>query len=155
MTYTEYKNARQGEFNALPIFWAFSNRQFEEAMQERGLTMQDTDKIFSIGAGGFALKSDKDAILAFLNKEDPLPELMKDPAFAEDAIRYEMGNHEYHINWQGNWDVLSCFGDVEYTNAEDDLEQYFEQLKWEKQTRDAFFSARRKFLEDADRNGWY
>ena len=102
MTYTEYKNARQGEFNALPIFWAFSNRQFEEAMQERGLTMNDTDKIFFIGAGGFALKSDKDAILAFLKKEDPLPEMMKDPAFAEDAFFYEMCNHIGHIR-------LCCF----------------------------------------------
>ena len=32
MTYKEYSDQRQQEFNALPIFYAFSNKQFEEAM---------------------------------------------------------------------------------------------------------------------------
>lgn len=154
MTYTEYKNARQEGFNALPIFWAFSNRQFEEAMQERGLTMQDTDKIFSIGAGGFALKSDKDVILAFLNKEDPLPELMKDQSFAEDAFCYEMQNHEYGINWQGDWDVCNCFGNCEYA-TEKSGPDYLREMGYDENVVNAYTLARRRYYKLAEENEWF
>lgn len=154
MTYTEYKNARQGEFDALPIFWAFSNKQFEEAMQERGLTMNDTDKIFSVGAGGFALKSDKDVILAFLNKKDPLPELMKDPSFAEDAFYYEMCNHEFGINWQGSWDVCSCFGECEYSNDKGGAE-YLLEMGYGQETVDAYYQAKRRYFKAAEENEWF
>lgn len=154
MTYTEYKSARQGEFNALPIFWAFSNKQFEEAMQERGLTMQDTDKVFSIGAGGFALTSDKDVILAFLKKEDPLPKLMKDPAFAADAFFYEMCNHEYGINWQGDWDVCSCFGDCEYSEDKGGAD-YLTEMGYGNDTISAYFQAKKDYWKAAEENEWF
>ena len=36
--------------------------------------------------------------------------LKSDPDFAEAAFLYEMDNHEYAINWDGDDDVLSCFG---------------------------------------------
>lgn len=154
MTYTEYKNARQGEFNALPIFWAFSNRQFEEAMQERGLTMQDTDKIFSLGHGGYALKSDKDVILAFLNKKDPLPELMKNPVFAFDAFYYEMCNHEFGINWQGSWDVCSCFGDCEYSNDKGGAE-YLAEMGYGEDTINSYYAAKAQYFKDAEEHEWF
>lgn len=153
MTYTEYKAARQGEFNALPIFWAFSNKQFEEAMRERGLTMNDTDKVFSIGHGGFALKRDKDVILAFLNKEDPLPELMKNPVFAFDAFYYEMCNHEFAINTQGSWDVCSCFGECEYSNDKGGAE-YLSEMGYGDDTINAYYAAKAQYFRDAEENGW-
>lgn len=152
--YEEIKEARQKEFNALPIFFAFSNEQFAEAMEERGLTMKDTDKVYRFGMGGFFLKEDKDIIHEYFNKPDPIPELMKDFAFAEEAFYHEMAEHEYHINWQGNWDVCNCFGNVKYTEEDNELEQYFDQLGFEEQTRAAFFSARKKFLKDCEANGW-
>lgn len=154
MTYTEYKSARQGEFNALPIFWAFSNRQFEEAMQKRGLTSKDTDKIFSIGHGGFALKSDKDVILAFLKKEDPLPELMKDPAFAESAFFYEMCDHEYGINWQGDWDVCSCFGGCEYSEEKGGAD-YLTDMGYGNDTISAYFLAKKRYYKEAEEKEWF
>lgn len=154
MTYTEYKNARQGEFDALPIFWAFSNKQFEEAMQERGLTMQDTDKIFSLGYGGYALKSDKDVILAFLNKKDPLPELMKNPVFAFDAFYYEMCNHEFGINWQGSWDVCSCFGECEYSNDKGGAE-YLAEMGYGEDTINSYYAAKAQYFKDAEEHEWF
>lgn len=36
MTYKEYRDAQQAEFDALPIFWAFGRQQFKQAMEERG-----------------------------------------------------------------------------------------------------------------------
>lgn len=115
MTYQEYKDAEQKKVNDLPIFFAFSDDQFRRAMEERGLTMDDTDKIYRLGdTGGFYLKTDSDKIKAYFNKEDKLPELMKDHDFAVSAFRYEMDNHEYAINWQGDWDVCSCFCRCKY-----------------------------------------
>src|SRR5574344_210153 len=108
MTYEEYKNKKQEEFNDLPIFYAFSNEQFEAAMNERGLTLKDTDKIFKLGdTGGFYLKKDAEIIRAYFSKQDELSELMKDKTFATEAFLYEMNNHEYAINWQGDYDVCS------------------------------------------------
>ena len=31
------------------------------------------------------------------------------------AFKYEMFNHEYAINWQGDYDVISCFANVPYS----------------------------------------
>lgn len=156
MTYKEYKNARQEEFNNLPIFYAFSDRQFAEQMEKRGLTVSDTDKIYKLGnSGGFYLKSDADVITQFFNKPDKLSELMKNYDFAVDAIYYEMADHEYHINWQADYDVCSCFGKIKYTEEVDELDQYFNQLGWEEVTRRAYYDARRKFYKDADEKGWY
>ena len=35
------------------------------------------------------------------------------------AFEYEMDNHEYAINWQGDWDVCSCFGNCKYSDDKD------------------------------------
>lgn len=154
MTYAEYKNARQGEFDALPIFWASSNKQFEEAMQERGLTVNDTDKVFSLGHGGFALKRDKDVILAFLNKKDPITDLMKDPVFAFDAFYDEMCNHEFCINTQGSWDVCSCFGVCEYSEDKGGAE-YLSEMGYGDDTINAYCATKAQYFRDAEGKGWY
>lgn len=107
MTYMEYTAAKQKEVNDLPLFFAFSNAQLEKALQERGATVQD---IYRLGdTGGFYLKKDAPLVRAVLGKKDELPELMKDPDFALQAFRYELDNHEYAINWEGDWEVCSIF----------------------------------------------
>lgn len=110
MTYLEYKRKREREFNELPIFFVFTNEQLEKELNKRGLTLQDTGKLYRLGdTGGFYLKSDADKIRAYFDKSDDLPNLMNDDKFAESAFEYEMDNHEYAINYQGDWDVCSCF----------------------------------------------
>ena len=118
------------------------------------LGIEDIKDVRAIGGGGYCHKDTIPKLVEFTNS-DNIDELMKDPEFAEDAIYYEMGNHEYHINtYQGNWDVCSCFGNVEY-NEWDDPAEYFKQLGWEQQTIDAYERARKRFLKAADENGWY
>lgn len=112
MTYAEYRKQEQEEYNKLPIFWAFSKEQFKQAMEERGLTENDTDKIyrFSSLTGGFYLKTDAPIIKAYFERPDRLTELLKNEEFVLEAFNYEMDNHEYAINhYQGDYDVLSCF----------------------------------------------
>lgn len=158
MTYQEYRKKTSDEMNALPIFWAFSNEQFMEEMKKRtnATTIEGAAKlVYRFGNGGFYLKKDAEVIREYFNREDELPSLMKDYDFAFDAIYYEMANHEYHINWQADWDVCSCFGKVEYTDESDELEKYFNELGWGETTRKAYIDARKKFYKDADENEWY
>ena len=56
---------------------------------------------------GFSLvKSDLDYVLSELHAvDDAKREFIADYEHAYDAFFYEMGNHEYHINWQGDWDA--------------------------------------------------
>lgn len=154
MTYKEYRKQRQDEVNALPIFWAFSEEQFKEAMEKRGLTVDDTDKIYGVGGGGMCLLKDKPIIDEFLSKPDPLRELMNDPAFAEDAFYYELGNHEYHINWDGDVDVCGCFCSCKY-REDKTYREYLREGGYSQGVIDAFTKARKRFLKDADEKGWY
>ena len=73
-----------------------------------------------------------------------------DPEYLKSAILYEMHNHEYGINWQGNWDVLSCFGNIKY-NENDNPGPYFDQLGWSDEKRDAFWKARAQYWEEQRR----
>lgn len=156
MTYQEYKQQEQEVFNNVPIFWAFSNDQFRLAMEERGLTENDTDKIYAIKGmnGAFFLREDEEAVHAYFYRPDKLRELMKDPEFAEEAFYYEMANHEYHINWQGDWDVCSCFGDVEYKEGAGGL-YYLGEMGYGDDVKAAFRRAAARFFKDADEKGWY
>lgn len=114
MRYVDYSQARQEEFNKLPIFFAFSMEQFNKQLEERGATVKD---IYRLPAGGFYLKKDSEVIKTFFSKDHDaeLRQMMEnDHEFAREAIQYEMFNHEYAINWEGDWDVCSCFGKVDY-----------------------------------------
>ena len=54
--YAELREKHQKEFDKFPMKFAFSDKQFKEAMESLGLTENDTDKIIGIGAGGFIRK---------------------------------------------------------------------------------------------------
>lgn len=154
MTYKEYKDKEQAEFNKLPIFWAFSDRQFMEEMQKRGLTEHDTDKLYSFGnLGGFYLKSDAQLIRDYLNRPNELLELMKEPEFAEEAFLFEMQNHEYHINWEGDYDVCSCFGHCNFEEGKGGL-SYLKEMGYETETLVAYQNARSRFYKMVEENGW-
>lgn len=154
ITYKEYREARQQEFNDLPIMFAFNMEQFAEGMEKLGLTVDDQDKVCSIGAGGFMRKDDLPLLRAW-SGEDKLDDLMADYEFAKDAIYYEMCNHEYAINWQADWDVMSCFGNVKYTDDADDLRQYQDSLQWSETQRRAYADARREYFKAAEENEWF
>ena len=145
MTYKEYKDNRQSEFNKLPIFFAYSDEQFARAMEARGLTAADTDQVYRCGQALY-LKKDAEAVRAWLKRDldAELREMMKsDPAFAEDAFYYEMGNHEYFINWQASWDVCSCFGSVEYGDGKG-YRDYLAELGFGEEVMQAYECAKTK-----------
>ncbi len=148
MTYEEWKDTRQKEFNSLPIFFAFNNQQFKEAMEERGLTENDTDKIYKLGYGGFYLRTDAQKIRDFILMPNELPELMKDHNFAVSAFLYEMQNHEYAINrYQRDFDVCDCFLESEPEFGDNkDYNDYLKEAGHEEWI-EPYREARQKYFE--------
>ena len=92
-TYQELKERHQKEMNSFPMKFAFSPQQLDEAMRELG-----TSEVMKVGAGGLIRKTDKENLLNLFKRHDEeLNEAMKNEAFAEKALRYELANHEYNI----------------------------------------------------------
>lgn len=100
--YQELKDRQQKEFNSFPIEFAFNDQQFKDQMERLGLTESDTDKIVSIGGGGFIKKDDVEKFNNIIKKFDMemKTEIDKDKdgtGFVKDMFLYELGNHEYII----------------------------------------------------------
>lgn len=155
MNYKEWKDKRQKEFNALPIFFAFSWDQMEEELAKRGLTKKDTDKIYSIGNGGYYLRTDAPKIREWVNGSYELPQLMNNEEFAASAFEYEMENHEYAINMQRDWDVCNCFCErpCEYGENKTHVDYLTEQChaNW----IPAYERALQEYNKKAIANEWY
>ena len=61
--YAELRHRQQEEFNALPLGFAFSQKQFSEMMEGWGLDPEkDLDKLLRIPGGGYIQKKDADLI---------------------------------------------------------------------------------------------
>lgn len=88
----------------------------------------------------------KELLLAL---EQRAVEMEESYEYLKSAFKYEMHNHEYGINWQGDWDVLSCFGEVNYRD-ENGLTGYFDQLGFNDTQRRAYLDARKEYYKEAN-----
>ena len=68
--YIELKNRQQKEMNAFPLGSCFCKEQFADMMQKWGLSVNDTDKIYSIGFGCYVRKSDHIAFHEMLDRHE-------------------------------------------------------------------------------------
>lgn len=103
MTYKELKDRQQAEINAFPFMFAFSNEQFIKGMERLGLKPTDTDKIYSIGGGGYVRKSDYAELEAMTQRHrqeirDAIAADTTGDGFIYDMFYYELANHEYIIS---------------------------------------------------------
>ena len=161
MKYTEFKDMIQKKVNDLPMFYAFSNEQLDNALDDMGLSLKDMkgNKLVNMGLGAFCLKRDLDSILSEIQAvDDAKREFIEDYEQAYDAFFYEMGNYKYQLNLKGDWDVLSCFGlddDVcEYRDGKK-ADEYMDAMGLSPVTKAAYHDARGDFLRMADEKGWY
>ena len=99
--YMELKERQQQEVNALPLGFAFSEKQFNEMMVGWGLDPEkDLDKIVSIGYGGFIQKKDRSLMHETFDrhKREMKEAIAADPTgegFIFDMFLRELENHEY------------------------------------------------------------
>jgi len=94
-TYQELKKENADELNSFEgVFFAFSDKQFKEGMEKLGIN--DTKLIYSIGSGGYILKTRSQSFSdMFKRHRQALKELKKNEKELIVAIAYELNNHEY------------------------------------------------------------
>lgn len=109
--YTELKSKHQAEVNAFPMFFAFSDKQFEEGMAKFGLTITDTDKIYKLGStGGFYLRSDSQKLKDMFERhaKEMDDAIKNDDQFVYEMFLYELANHEYCITYDFEPTLDAC-----------------------------------------------
>ena len=123
-SYEILKNKHQAEINAFPMAFAFSSKQFEEAMLSLGLKPSDTDKIYKFGnTGGFYRKSDTKQLHDMLDRH----ECERKDAIAADKIGdgyifemflYELYNHEFAYTYDAEPALAAL--DITFEDIEND-----------------------------------
>ena len=98
--YADLKQRQQEEFGAFPMQFAFSDRQFAEAMAALGLEPTDTDKVYKFPSGGIYRKEDSQRLAEMLDRFDrELQSAIADDAtgdgFIYEMFLYELENYEY------------------------------------------------------------
>lgn len=118
--------------------------------QQREFDRKTKNMVFNPVA--FAYMSDTDFVkhhielLHILNKARD--DKANDYEYLKKAYLHEMYNHEYGINWQADYDTLSAFGNVGYHG--DNLNAYFEELKFTDLQKQAYFDARKQYLRESE-----
>lgn len=128
--YLEMQKRHQKELEDFPIAYAFDDKQLKEALEKLGATKEECVTVF--GHGDIVKRTDAKRFVNMLkgHTEELKQKLKDDLEFAEAAFLYEMDNHEYAINWDGDADVLACFG---LTYAE--LDEYGLELVYQRAVR--------------------
>ena len=108
--YLHLQEKHRKELSEFPIAYAFNNKQLEEALEKLGANSTD-ECVTVIGHGDIVKKEDAPKFVAMLKRHSKeVHELLQsDENIAEEAFLYEMDNHEYAINWDGDADVLAAF----------------------------------------------
>ena len=109
--YLDLLEKQRKELNEFPIAYAFNDEQLKEALAKLGVeSVKECVTIF--GHGDIVKKENAKPFIDLLKRHvDEIKDLIKsDEEVAEAAFLYEMDNHEYAINWDGDDDVLRCFG---------------------------------------------
>lgn len=134
--YLELKKRHEEELGRFPIAYAFNKEQLEQALVKLGAKKEECVSV--MGLGDIVKKRDAHKLIAMFKRHDKEIQefLLHDEKEAEEAFLYEMDNHEYAINWDGDEDVMACFN-VDY----DKLDQMG--------LRSAYLRARRRHMEYA------
>lgn len=100
-SYKTMKDIHQKQVNEFPIFFAFSQEQFEKGMKSLGLNPDDTDKIYKLGdTGGYYRRDDAVKLHDMFDRQDKeLRDAIEADATGEgfvfEMFKYELSNHEY------------------------------------------------------------
>jgi len=112
--YLELKKRHQAEIDNFPMFFAFSNEQFNDGMEKFGLDPKETDKVCSIYGGGYVKKEDADRLKSmFLSQSKEKKQAIENDetgeGYIKDMFEYELANHEYNYTMDAS-DTLECLG---------------------------------------------
>lgn len=137
--YSEMRQRQQEEFNALPLGFAFSNKQFNEMMERWGLDPEkDCDKLYRIPGGGYVQKKDAELLHSTTAKHSEelqaaIEEDKTGKGFIYQMFLAELDNHEY--GYTRDW-----------TDALDALGYTYEQVANDKRLSCGFMKAHRAIM---------
>lgn len=139
MLYAELRQKHQERIDALPLGFAFSDKQFKEVMAEWGLAENDTDKLFALPyGGGFYQRKDAELVRkTFEETHDEMERAMQDDDFCTSAILYELKNYEYGYTGEVE-DALTAL----HLSLEDE------------RTKRLLEIAKKQYWEEAEKRGW-
>ena len=147
-TYQELRTRQQKEVDALPLGFAFSEKQFEEMKVKLGV--KENSELYRLGdTGGFYRKIDADLIMGTFKRHQEERQNAIFTAnginivYVQSMIYYEMCNHEFAINHDGREEVL------EACNLTEELLDKHSELK------NAWNAASKQYYVDAERNNWF
>lgn len=111
--YVEMTKRHEKEVAEFPMFFAFSQEQFNEGMKKLGLEPTEVKKVESIGLGGFVRKCDVEKLDAIFDRQaQELREAIYSDTdgtgFAYEMFRYELSNHEYDVTMDAEPSIRSC-----------------------------------------------
>ena len=112
--YEQIKTRHNKEINTLPIFWAYSIKQFNEGMEKFGLEPTDTGKIYKLQGGGYYRRTDAKILSdMFARHEKEMSEAIgrdkTGEGFIFNMFDDELSNHEY-IYTHSTEDTLEVLG---------------------------------------------
>ena len=101
-SYTEMKQRHQSEVNALPLAFAFSDKQYRDKLAEWRITPEEAKAgaIVGIGNGGFIRSSDRELVISTFDRiaEEEAAAIAADQdgtGYIYEMFLYELNNHEY------------------------------------------------------------
>lgn len=141
--YLDLRERQRKEVEEFPVAYAFNDEQLKEALVKLGAKSKN-ECVTVFGHGDIVKRENAKPFIEMLKRhsKEIKDRLIADKEFAEAAFMYEMDNHEYMINYDGDGDVLGCFG-LEM----DDLEKTGLDMP--------YFLARKKHIEQARERGIY
>lgn len=108
MTYTELKESNAKLINAVPIAFAFSKSQFEEAKEKLGC--HDESKLCYVAGGGIMKKEEAHLLIeAYKAMDEATEAFMSTDEGMLSALIYELSNHEFCITRDAD-DTLAALG---------------------------------------------
>lgn len=130
--YQEMMDRQQQEVNALPLGFAFGQKQFDEMMRSWGLHPErDIKKIYSIGAGSYIQKKDAELLrqMSAQHRQELTAAVKADTTgdgFIFQMFYYELASHEYGYTGEAE-DALDALGyTLEQVQADQRLCRGFE-----------------------------
>ena len=134
--YLELQKQQRKELEDFPIAYAFNEEQLKQALEKLNATKKECVTVW--GCGDILKRTDVPAFKEMLKRHrEEIHELLKDEQAAEEAFLYEMDNHEYAINYDGDADVLACF-DLSFNKLD------------EISLRDAYLRARNRHMKHSE-----
>lgn len=149
--YDDYEKKRYFLCNYYPLQFDYISIFFIGSDEERASLQEKTKNMF-YSAPALAYFNDAETVekidKLYIKLQEEREKVQTSYNYMYTAFLHELWNHEYIINWQGDWDVFSCFGRVKYADNKGPAD-YMNELNFNDDQKRAFYDARADYRKKA------